>query len=116
MSTSEKKQATDLSSEEKEQLLNQSIKAYELEDWVGTIPGGFQTLRLLSDWKIALIIIKLMVALFIFLKDYSELDAQDSGWFTVLTALVALAAFAFIFVLTRSVVFDLENGEIYVTL
>ncbi len=117
MSTAMKEHAIAMSPQEQEIQLNQSIQQYELEDWVATIPGGFQTLRLLSDWKIALLIIKLVLVMFMFLKAYSELPPEDSGWFTVLTvALVALTAFAFIFGLTRKVVFDLENDEVRVTL
>lgn len=117
MSTATKEQATTMSPQQQELQLIQSIHHYQLEDWVATTPGGFQTLRLLSDWKIALLIIKLVVLLFTFLKAYSELDEQSSGWFTVLTlALLALVVFAFIFGLTRKVVFDLENDEVRVTL
>lgn len=115
--TTMKRHATTMSSQEQELQLNQSIQHYELEDWVAAIPGGFQTLRLLPDWKIALLIIKLVVLGFTFLKAYSELPPGDSGWFTVLTVVIlGLVIFALIFGLTRKVVFDLENGEVLVTL
>lgn len=117
MSATMKEHATTMSPQEQELQLNQSIQHYQLEDWVAAFPGGFQTLRLFSDWKIALLIIKLMAMFFIFLKAYSELPPGDSGWFTMLTvAIVGLGAFALIFGLTRSVVFDLENDEVRVTL
>lgn len=117
MSTAIKNHTTTMSPQEKEHQLNQSIKGYELEDWVATIPGGFQTLRLLPDWKIALLIIKLVVLVFTFLKAYSELPPGDSGWFTVLTVVIlGLVIFALIFGLTRKVIFDLENGEVLVML
>ncbi|MFM9948625.1 MAG: hypothetical protein ACKV1O_11865 [Saprospiraceae bacterium] len=118
MSTTMKEHATTMSpQEEQAHQLNQSIQQYELEDWVAAIPGGFQTLRLFSDWKIALLIIKLVVLGFTFLKAYSELPPGDSGWFTVLTVVIlGLVVFALIFGLTRKVVFDLENGEVLVTL
>lgn len=117
MSTTIEQHTTPMTPREQEHHLNQSIKTYQLEDWVETIPDGFRTVRLLNDLKITLLIIKLGVLLFTLLTAYKDLDEQDSGWFTVLTvALLALVAFAIIFGLTRKVVFDLENDEVRVTL
>jgi len=102
---------------EKDHQRYQSIRQYQLEDWVEIIPGGFRTVRLFPDWKIAVLIITLGAGLFGFLVDYSQVDAGDSGGFKVfIVAILALTAFAFIFVFTRSVVFDLENDEVRVTL
>ncbi|MEZ4776198.1 MAG: hypothetical protein R3D00_23695 [Bacteroidia bacterium] len=102
---------------EKEHLLYQSIRQYQLQNWVKPIPGGFCIVRLFSEWKIALSLITLVAALIKICHFYSQVESGDSGWLTVFfLLLLAFAAFGFIFLLDRKVVFDLENEEIHVTL
>jgi len=116
MSTAMKKHATTMSpQEEQEHQLNQSIEHYKLEDWVETIPGGFQTLRLFSDWKIALLVFKSVMVLFVLLKFSAEPEAKSLAFSVFAFFCLASLVFAFIFGLTRKVVFDLENDEARVT-
>ncbi len=117
MSTTTQEQETTMPPQTKEHQLSQSIRQYDLEDWLVVIPGGFRTIRLLPDWKIALLLIKVSVLLFTLLTAYSEVGVRDLGWYNLLVvACVAGVVFAFTFGLTRKVVFDLEKNEISVTL
>jgi len=111
------KEIKPMTPQEREHQLNQSIRQYQLEDWIETIPDGFRIVRLYADLKATWFLISIMMGFVPFLVQYSQIEAGDSAWITLFfLAILALVAFGLFFVLTRNVVFDLENREVCVTL